>query len=149
MPRLHTAVQYEQKSAGASPMSTFQNEEHNNPFGLDQLLDVWAGLPKLFFDKTRLTSILNEYKPVLLSDTEAELVLTNPWQEELFDTEVMQTINTYARQHLKNDRFILHLRIATYQKDNQVYTDAEKYKVLMQKNPALAELTSTLNMQLL
>ena len=53
-----------------------------------------------------------------------------------------------VRDRLKNDQLKLQVEVGDYKKTTRAYTSAEKYKVLEQMNPNIADLRTRLNLQL-
>ena len=53
-----------------------------------------------------------------------------------------------VRDRLKNDHLKLQVEVSDYTKQRRAYTASEKYKVLVEMNPHVAELRTRMNLQL-
>lgn len=117
----------------------------NSPFTAERLREVWAGLGAFFPGEDRLVAMLKAHQPALVSETMAELTLTNPWQKEEFGKFGARVMNI-VRKELNNDLLKLQVRVAERQEVETAFTAEEKYKLLATMNPALGEMKSTLGM---
>jgi len=144
LPSLNTAKPAPQPAA-AQPEQPAPQPAQNAPFTLDQLQNAWVGLKDIFRDEPRLMAIVSEYTPTLLSDTECELVLANPWQEKEF-RQFGKRVMDHIRSVLHNDALRLHLRVGEYKRSAAAFTDEEKYKLMVQRNPDIQYLKETLSL---
>ena len=119
----------------------------NNPFTADQLFDAWAGLVLHFPGEERLIAMLNTLVPELVTPELCRITVANPWQKQEFAKFGKQVMNL-VRDTLKNDNLKLVVEVGEYKKTTRAYTAAEKYKVLVDMNPHVAELRSRMNLQL-
>ena len=117
------------------------------PFTPDRLMGAWVGLKKYFPKEERLQMMLSEYVPVMESDTTLRLTLANPWQKEEFARFGKQVMN-FLRQELENDVIVLHVDVSDYKHEERAFTAEEKYRKMLKKNPQIAELKSSLALQL-
>ena len=119
----------------------------NNPFTADQLFDAWAGLVLHFPGEERLIAMLNTLVPELVTPELCRITVANPWQKQEFAKFGKQVMDL-VRDTLKNDKLKLVVEVGEYKKTTRAYTAAEKYKVLVDMNPHVAELRSRMNLQL-
>ena len=119
----------------------------NNPFTADQLFDAWAGLVQHFPGEERLIAMLNTLVPELVTPELCRITVANPWQKQEFAKFGKQVMDL-VRDALKNDLLKLQVEVGEYKKTTRAYTAAEKYKVLVDMNPHLAELRTRMNLQL-
>ena len=119
----------------------------NNPFTADQLFDAWAGLVQHFPGEERLIAMLNTLVPELVTPELCRITVANPWQKQEFAKFGKQVMDL-VRDTLKNDKLKLVVEVGEYKKTTRAYTAAEKYKVLVDMNPHVAELRSRMNLQL-
>ena len=119
----------------------------NNPFTADQLFDAWAGLVQHFPGEERLIAMLNTLVPELLTPELCRITVANPWQKQEF-AKFGKRVMDLVRDALKNDLLKLQVEVGEYKKTTRAYTAAEKYKVLVDMNPHLAELRTRMNLQL-
>ena len=123
------------------------NTQRTNPFSEDQLLDAWVGLSKHFAKEERLQAMLSHCRPMLVNADLCKITVTNPWQKQefaKFGKQVMDII----RDTLQNDLLRLHIEVAEHDHSQKPYTSADKYKLLTESNPHLAEMKTKLNLQL-
>ena len=119
----------------------------NTPFTADQLFDAWAGLVQHFPGEERLIAMLNTLVPELVTPELCRITVANPWQKQEFAKFGKQVMDL-VRDTLKNDKLKLVVEVGEYKKTTRAYTAAEKYKVLVDMNPHVAELRSRMNLQL-
>ena len=119
----------------------------NNPFTADQLFDAWAGLVQHFPGEERLIAMLNTLVPELVTPELCRVTVANPWQKQEFAKFGKQVMDL-VRDTLKNDKLKLVVEVGEYKKTTRAYTASEKYKVLVDMNPHVAELRSRMNLQL-
>ena len=122
-------------------------EPRNTPFTLDQLIDAWAGLSENFPGEERLNAMLTTLVPELVSPEMCRITVANPWQKQEFG-KFGKRVMDIVRDRLKNDNLHLQVEVGDYTKTTRAYTSSEKYKVLVDMNPHVAELKSRLNLQL-
>lgn len=119
----------------------------NTPFTADQLFDAWAGLVLHFPGEERLIAMLNTLVPELVTPELCRITVANPWQKQEF-AKFGKRVMDLVRDALKNDLLKLQVEVGEYKKTTRAYTAAEKYKVLVDMNPHVAELRSRMNLQL-
>ena len=122
-------------------------EQRNTPFTVDQLIDAWAGLSNYFPGEERLNAMLTTLVPDLVSPEMCRITVANPWQKQEFG-KFGKRVMDIVRDRLKNDNLRLQVEVGDYTKTTRAYTSSEKYKVLVEMNPHVAELKSRLNLQL-
>lgn len=131
----------------ASEVNQQPKELRNTPFTIDQLIDAWAGLSEYFPGEERLNAMLTTVIPELISPELCRITVANPWQKQEF-AKFGRTVMNIVRDRLKNDQLKLQVEVGDYKKTSRAYTSAEKYKVLEQMNPNIADLRTRLNLQL-
>lgn len=122
-------------------------ELRNTPFTADQLLDAWVGLSDYFPGEERLKAMLSTAIPEIIADNLCRIYLANPWQKEEF-ARFGKKVMDIVRDRLKNDHLKLQVEVSDYTKQRRAYTASEKYKVLVEMNPHVAELRTRMNLQL-
>ena len=122
-------------------------EQRNTPFTVDQLIDAWAGLSNYFPGEERLNAMLTTLVPELVSPEMCRITVANPWQKQEFG-KFGKRVMDIVRDRLKNDNLRIQVEVGDYTKTTRAYTSSEKYKVLVEMNPHVAELKSRLNLQL-
>lgn len=139
--------QVESTKQQAPITNTPPQEESNSPFTVDQFQGAWAGLYRIFKDEPRLMAVLKEYTPELIDQEHCVLRLANPWQKEAFK-QYGKAVMDHMRQTLHNNKLQLTVHVTEQQNTRRAYTSEEKYKVLLEKNEALANLKTALALQL-
>ena len=140
-----------ENTAAAAPTATAEAapaaSTRNNPFTADQLFDAWAGLVQHFPGEERLIAMLNTLVPELVTPELCRITVANPWQKQEF-AKFGKRVMDLVRDALKNDLLKLQVEVGEYKKTTRAYTAAEKYKVLVDMNPHVAELRTRMNLQL-
>jgi DNA polymerase-3 subunit gamma/tau len=131
----------------ASEVNQQPKELRNTPFTIDQLVDAWAGLSDYFPGEERLNAMLTTVIPELISPELCRITVANPWQKQEF-AKFGKMVMNIVRDRLQNDVIKLQVEVGDYKRTTRAYTAAEKYKVLEQINPNIAELRTRLNLQL-
>jgi DNA polymerase-3 subunit gamma/tau len=151
MPSIPSISIKQSSSPSAQPVvneTTSQaKEQRNTPFTVDQLIDAWAGLSNYFPGEERLNAMLTTLVPELVSPEMCRITVANPWQKQEFG-KFGKRVMDIVRDRLKNDNLRLQVEVGDYTKTTRAYTSSEKYKVLVEMNPHVAELKSRLNLQL-
>ena len=122
-------------------------EEQNRPFTADQLNDAWVGLASTHKEELRLKQLIENYTPVLVEENMAEIQMPNPWQLDQMRS-AMPTLLGQLRRALHNSHIMIRLVLAEYDREQLAYTAEEKYALMAEINPALAELKEKLDLQI-
>ena len=118
----------------------------NNPFTADQLRDAWVGLATTHKEELRLRELIENYIPTLVEENMAQIQMPNPWQLSQMRS-AMPKLMAELRQKLKNDLLTVQLVLAEYNQEQMAFTADEKYAVMAQTNPVLAQLKENLDLQ--
>ena len=119
----------------------------NTPFTEDQLNDAWAGLSVHFPGEERLIALITTQTPQLIAPNLCRITVANPWQKEDFQ-KFGKKVMDIVRDKLGNDLLKLQVEISKQEVTRRAYTASEKYKVLADMNPHIAELRKRMNLQL-
>lgn len=130
-----------------SEASPLNNPEENRPFTADQLRDAWVGLAAIHTDEPRLKQLIESYIPRLIDEQTAEIQMPNPWQMDQM-RKAMPQLARQLRETLHNSQLHIQLVQAEYTQEQMAFTAEEKYKVMVEQNPALAQLKERLNLQI-
>jgi hypothetical protein len=122
-------------------------EEQNRPFTADQLRDAWVGLSARHKDEPRLKELIESYVPRLIDEQTAEIQMPNPWQMTQM-RKAMPELARQLRQVLHNDLLHIQLVQAEFSQEQMAFTAEEKYKLMVEQNPALAQLKERLDLQI-
>lgn len=133
--------------APTSSSTPTPQEESNRPFTADQLRDAWVGLAAIHTDEPRLKQLIESYIPRLIDEQTAEIQMPNPWQMDQM-RKAMPQLARQLRETLHNSQLHIQLVQAEYTQEQMAFTAEEKYKVMVEQNPALAQLKERLNLQI-
>ena len=73
--------------------------------------------------------------------------MPNPWQMDQM-RKAMPQLARQLRETLHNSQLHIQLVQAEYTQEQMAFTAEEKYKVMVEQNPALAQLKERLNLQI-
>ena len=123
-----------------------------NEFSVENLHQNWSLFAEKFTSRPRIFNLLENHKPTINNDFVLYLELENVLQEEILN-EVRHELIAYLRASLKNDYIQLEVAIRVLEEEEgidakRLYTDQEKLKFLMEKNPNLDKLKQTFNLDL-
>ena len=137
------------KTEGSNPQTTSNvpSEETNRPFTADQLRDAWVGLSNSLNDEPRLKELVLNYIPQLLDEHTAQIQMPNPWQMEQM-RKAMPELAKRVRAALHNSELKIHLVQQEFSQEQMAFTAEEKYAVMAEQNPALAQLKERLDLQI-
>ena len=131
----------------SSISNTAPEEQSNRPFTADQLRDAWVGLAAAHTDEPRLKQLIESYIPRLIDEQTAEIQMPNPWQMDQM-RKAMPQLARQLREALHNNQLHVQLVQAEFTQEQMAFTAEEKYKVMVEQNPALAQLKERLNLQI-
>ena len=131
-----------------SPITnTPPQEEPNRPFTADQLRDAWVGLAAAHKDEPRLKELIESYIPRLIDEQTAEIQMPNPWQMGQM-RKAMPELARQLRAALHNSQLHIQLVQAEFSQEQMAFTAEEKFKLMVEQNPALAQLKERLDLQI-
>ena len=119
----------------------------NRPFTADQLKDAWVGLGQSRKEELRLKELIMNYTPRLVDAVTAEIQMPNPWQMDEMK-KALPGLLSQLRQSLHNNELSIRLVLAEYDAEQMAFTADEKYAVMAEQNPALAQLKERLDLQI-
>lgn len=135
------------EGANAQTPTTTPAEEPNRPFTDDQLKDAWVGLAQTYKDEPRLKQLIENYIPQLKGEWIAEIQMPNPWQMEQM-RKAMPALAQRMRTVLHNRELKIQLVQQQYTQEQMAFTAEEKFQVMAEQNPALAQLKERLDLQI-
>ena len=135
------------EGANAQTPTTTPAEEPNRPFTDDQLKDAWVGLAQTYKDEPRLKQLIENYIPQLKGEWVAEIQMPNPWQMEQI-RKAMPALAQRMRTVLHNSELKIQLVQQQYTQEQMAFTAEEKFQVMAEQNPALAQLKERLDLQI-
>ena len=122
-------------------------QEENRPFTDDQLRGAWVGLAAAHADELRLKQLMETYTPSLISDTSAQIKMPNPWQMKELQ-KAMTSLLKQLRATLHNDLLDIQVIQEEFNQEQMAFTAEEKYALMAEQNPALAQMKDLLDLQI-
>lgn len=122
-------------------------QEENRPFTADQLRGAWVGLAALHADELRLKQLIETYSPSLTSPTTAEIKMPNPWQMKELQ-KAMPSLLNQLHATLHNNLLDIQVVQEEYNQEQMAFTAEEKYALMAEQNPALAQMKELLDLQI-
>jgi DNA polymerase-3 subunit gamma/tau len=123
------------------------SQPENRPFTADQLRDAWVGLATAHKEELRLKQLIESYTPHVLNETTAQIQMPNPWQMSEMKKALPELVNQ-LRKVLHNNALQIELVQAEYNQEQMAFTAEEKYKLMVEQNPALAQLKERLDLSI-
>ncbi|WP_297090673.1 hypothetical protein [uncultured Draconibacterium sp.] len=135
----------EQKQLSAKEQfKLYSKADEIEPFDQDQLTEKWnAFLPRLD-DRPSLKATLSTL-PEIQEDWTLLLPVDNRIQDELL-VSVKPELISFLRKELRNSKINLKTVVTDIKHEKIIYSDIEKYQEMAKKNPNLALLKRTLNL---
>ena len=122
-------------------------QEENRPFTDDQLRGAWVGLAASHADELRLKQLMETYTPSLISGTSAQIKMPNPWQMKELQ-KAMPSLLKQLRATLHNDLLDIQVIQEEFNQEQMAFTAEEKYALMAEQNPALAQMKELLDLQI-
>ncbi|HXC04209.1 MAG TPA: hypothetical protein VNZ86_05610, partial [Bacteroidia bacterium] len=141
-PRIQGFINPEQKTNeqdNASP--GLAGELPREPYTEAQLEGAWqayAGIQKTL-NKPNYSVTLSSRKPRLEENNRIEFTVDNAAQAEFIQSD-KQELLSFIRKELNNYDLQLNILVIKNDNDRKLYTPADKFKRMAEKNPALAKL---------
>ena len=123
------------------------NVDANAPFTADQLRDAWVGLAQSYKEELRLKQLIENYIPQMIDELTAEIQMPNPWQMTEM-RKALPDIMRRLRKVLHNAHLQIQLVQAEYNQEQMAFTAEEKYALMAEQNPDLAQLKERLDLQI-
>ncbi|MCE4564879.1 hypothetical protein INQ51_11220 [Maribellus sp. CM-23] len=115
-----------------------------NPFTEEQLKEKWdAFLPRVE-DRPSIKATLSVL-PKIMDDFSLLLEIDNRIQDEML-AEIRPELVSYLRKELRNSNINLKTLVTEIKREKIIYSDIEKYQAMAERNPNLALLKRTLNL---
>lgn len=120
--------------------------QQNKAFTIYELQPIWDNLIKDLEKRRRFSEYVILNRKFTLNGTTIHLEVDNEIQIDLFTTTLRTEVLNFLRKELQNST--IHLEIVVTEQENTtlIYTQADKFKFLAEKNPALNELRNVLGL---
>lgn len=133
-----------EKAEATEQKSIFSNyAKSDEPFTRDQLIATWNKYLETISDKPNLKSTLSPGPEV--DGSTLLLKIGNSVQEEEV-RQVKPDLVNWLRTELKNSEIELITRIERIETERVIFSDSEKLKIMIEKNPELLELRQRFNL---
>lgn len=118
----------------------------NKPFTINDLQPIWDRLIKDLEARRRFSEYVILNRKFTLKGTTIHLEVDNEIQIDLLTTTLRTEVLTFLRKELQNSTIHLEIVVAEQENTTLIYTQADKFRFLAEKNPALNELRSVLGL---
>ena len=139
-----SAVQAPEQNYNATVAETQPTNEH---FSDEALLDGWIEFGKTINDEIKGIGFQNTNLPVRVSDTTFEIVVNNVMQEnelKKIQTDIVQ----FLINRLKNSSISMLIKVAEESEMQRTLSPEERYKSMVDQNPALEKLRKNLQLEI-
>ena len=118
----------------------------NKFFTADELQIAWDKLMKDLHDRNRMSEYVILNRKFTLDGTTIHIEVNNEIQVDLLTISLRTEILNYLRKELQN--FTIHLEVVVSKEEakTMIYTQADKFKFMAEKNPALHDLKNVLGL---
>jgi DNA polymerase III subunit gamma/tau len=120
--------------------------QQNKPFTIHELQPVWDKLIKDLEARRRFSEYVILNRKFTLNGTTIHLEVDNEIQIDLLTTTLRTEVLNFLRRELQNSTIHLEIVVAEQENTTLIYTQADKFKFLAEKNPALNELRNVLGL---
>jgi DNA polymerase III subunit gamma/tau len=120
--------------------------QQNKPFTITELQPVWDNLIKDLEKRRRFSEYVILNRKFTLNGTTIHLEVDNEIQIDLLTTTLRTEVLNFLRRELQNSTIHLEIVVAEQENTTLIYTQADKFKFLAEKNPALNELRNVLGL---
>lgn len=114
------------------------------PFTEEQLKEKWTAFLPRVEDRPSIKATLS-ILPKIQEDFSLLLEIDNRIQDEML-VQIRPELVSYLRKELRNSSINLKTVITEVKREKMIYSDIEKYQAMAGKNPNLALLKKTLNL---
>jgi hypothetical protein len=122
----------------------YSKADEIEPFNEEQLKEKWTEFLTRLDDRPSIKATLS-ILPKIQKDFTLVLEIDNRIQDELLAS-VKPELVSWLRKELRNSKISLKTIVADIVREKVVYSDVEKYQEMANKNPDLALLKRTLNL---
>ena len=122
----------------------YSKADETEPFTKEQLEEKWKEFLPRLNDRPSLKATLS-ILPTIQEDWTLLLEVDNRIQDELL-VNIKPELVSYLRKELHNSKINLKTVVSDIKREKVIYSDIEKYQEMAKKNPNLALLKRTLNL---
>lgn len=118
----------------------------NKGFNIDELQIVWDKLIKDLHNRNRMSEYVILNRKFTLNGTTIHIEVDNEIQVDLLTISFRTEVLTFLRKELRNSTIHLEVVVSKEESKTMIYTQADKFKFMAEKNPALHDLRSVLGL---
>ena len=118
----------------------------NKLFTADELQVVWDKLIKDLHQRNRMSEYVILNRKFTLDGTTIHIEVNNEIQVDLLTISLRTEILNHLRKELHNSTIHLEVVVSKEEAKTMIYTQADKFKFMAEKNPALHELKNILGL---
>jgi len=122
----------------------YSKEDEVEPFTEEQLKEKWNEFLPRLEDSPNLRSTLSRV-PKLQEDYSLLLEIDNTIQNDIIAT-IRPELVSFLRKELRNSKIVINTVVTDIKRKKVIYTDIERYQEMANKNPNLALLKRSLNL---
>ncbi len=129
------------------PLKPTEHVVLNEDFTDNDLLEAWKNFGSTINDKIKKIGFLNSNLPNRISKTEFEILVNNVMQEnelKKIQTDIVQ----FLANQLKNSSIKMIIKVAEENETQRTIPPEERYKIMMEQNPALEKLRKNLHLEI-
>jgi DNA polymerase III subunit gamma/tau len=120
--------------------------QENKPFTLEELQIVWDKLIKDLENRKRFSEYVILNRKFTLEGTTIHIEVDNEIQVDLLTISLRTEVLSYLRKELHNSTIHLEVVVSKEEAKMMIYTQADKFKFMAEKNPALHDLRNVLGL---
>jgi DNA polymerase III subunit gamma/tau len=120
--------------------------QENKPFTLEELQIVWDKLIKDLENRKRFSEYVILNRKFTLEGTTIHIEVDNEIQVDLLTISLRTEVLSYLRKELHNSTIHLEVVVSKEEAKTMIYTQADKFKFMAEKNPALHDLRNVLGL---
>lgn len=134
--------------APSAPMPVHEETQvlQNKTFTKEQLKVQWDSFVQWLKSRERFSEFVILNRDFTLEGTTIHLAVDNEIQVELLTTALRTEVLTHLRKAMQNSTIHIEVSILKEEEKPMIYTQAEKFKFLANKNPALNDLRNALGL---
>ena len=138
----------ETPKVSSAPMPVLEEKQvvQNKTFTKEQLKVQWDSFVKWLEARERFSEYVILNRDFTLEGTTIHLAVDNEIQVELLTTALRTEVLTHLRKAMQNSTIHIEVSILKEEEKPMIYTQAEKFKFLANKNPALNDLRNALGL---
>ena len=120
--------------------------QQNKPFTFDELQVVWDKLIKDLENRKRFSEFVILNRKFTLDGTTIHIEVDNEIQTDLLTISLRTEVLNYLRNELHNSTIHLEVVVSKEEVKTMIYTQADKFKFMAEKNPAMNDLKNILGL---